>query len=215
MLFRSYFMFTRFRVDIYIAMEDGLEFDLETMRALFDADTWASAYECQFIDDESSLFSIALIKSCVDLKLHYYTPSADKVLFGGYDIGRSAHRSALAALALHEKRYDVAVMDVLTKASFDAQRMHLHAFMDAKPLAQLRIDRTGIGMDLAEGMGKKYRQRVTGIHFTAVQKESMALNLKKMFEDRMMRIPHDPLLIADIHSIKRKEIGRASCRERV
>ena len=42
-------MFTRFRVDIYRAIEDGLVFDLETMRALFDEDTWASAYECQFV----------------------------------------------------------------------------------------------------------------------------------------------------------------------
>ena len=204
----KYFMFTRFRVDIYRAMEDGLEFDLETMRALFDADTWASAYECQFIDDESALFSIAIIKSCVDVTLHYYTPSHGKVLFSGYDIGRSAHRSALAALALYEKRYELAVMDILAKASFDEQRLHLWSFMDSKPLAQLRIDRTGIGMDLAEGMVKKYRQRVMGIHFTATQKESMALNLKKMFEDGIITIPNDPLLIADIHSIKRKAGAR-------
>ncbi len=204
----KYFMFTRFRIDIYRAMEDGLEFDLATMRALFDADTWASAYECQFIDDESALFSIGLIKSCVDPMLYYYTPSSGKVLFSGYDIGRSAHRSALAALALHEKRYELAMMDVLAKASFDEQRMHLWSFMDTKPLAQLRIDRTGIGMDLAEGMVKKYRQRVMGVHFTATQKESMALNLKKLFEDGTITIPNDPILIADIHSIKRKAGAR-------
>jgi len=76
-----YYMFTRFRVDIYRAIADGMPFDLETMRALFDADTWASAYECQFVDDESSLFSIALIKSCVNPMLHYYSPPSSKVLF--------------------------------------------------------------------------------------------------------------------------------------
>lgn len=36
---QKYKMFKRFHVDIYRAMEDGLEFDLETMKALFDADT--------------------------------------------------------------------------------------------------------------------------------------------------------------------------------
>jgi len=205
----KYFMFTRFRVDIYRAIEDGLVFDLETMRALFDADTWASAYECQFIDDESSLFSIALIKECVDNRLSYFTPSSKRTIFSGYDIGRTAHRSALAALVLQSTNiYDLAFMDILAKASFDEQRLHLKRFMDTYPLSQMAIDRTGIGMDIAETMVKTYRQRVRGVHFTASQKESMALNLKKLFEDKLIRIPNDPLLIADIHSIKRKAGAR-------
>jgi len=41
----KYYMFSRHRVDIYRAIEDGLNFDLETMRDLFDADTCASTYE--------------------------------------------------------------------------------------------------------------------------------------------------------------------------
>jgi len=32
----------------------------------------------------------------------------------------------------------------------------------------------------------------------------MVLNLKKMMEDKLLTIPNDPNLIADIHSIKRK-----------
>jgi len=204
----KYYMFTRFRVDIYRAIEDGLVFDLETMRALFDEDTWASAYECQFVDDESSLFSIGLIKSCVDPMLHYYSPTKSSVLFAGYDIGRSAHRSALAALALEENRYELAVLDVLAKAPFDEQRLHLRTFLDAYQLAQLRIDKTGIGADLAEGMHKKYKRRAVGVNFSASTKESMALNLKQLFENRNIRIPNDPILIADIHSIKRKAGAR-------
>jgi len=206
----KYFMFTRFRVDIYRAMEDGLKFDLETMRALFDADTWASAYECQFIDDESSLFSISLIKSCVDPMLHYYSPPKSAVLFSGYDIGRTAHRSVLAALELSRNRniYDLAKLEVIAKAPFDEQRTLIDSFMKMYPVAQLNIDRTGIGMDLAEGMVKRYKQRVKGVHFTATQKEAMALNLKKLFEDGIIRIPNDQLLIADIHAIKRKAGAR-------
>ena len=61
----KYYMFSRHIVDIYRAIDDGLNFDLETMRDLFDTDTWASAYECQFIDDENALLSVELIKSCI------------------------------------------------------------------------------------------------------------------------------------------------------
>lgn len=204
-----YFMFTRFRVDIYRAIKDGLVFDLETMKGLFDADTWASAYECQFVDDEASLFSIGLIKSCVDDKLSYFSPSSKKVLFSGFDIGRTNDRSALAALVLQQSNtYDLCMMEMLAKAPFDEQRLHIRNFMNTYPLAQMRLDRTGIGMDLAETISKEYKQRAKGVHFTASQKESMALNLKKIFEDKTIRIPNDPLLIADIHSIKRKAGAR-------
>jgi len=206
---QKYFMFTRFRIDIYKAIEDGLEFDLDTMKALFDADTWASAYECQFIDDESALFAIKLIKSCVDNTLSYYTPLYNSVLFCGYDIGRTAHRSALASLLLDkDSRYTLCNLEVVAKAPFEEQELLLKNHLNLYPLAQLNIDRTGIGMDLAERMSKRYKPRVKGVHFTASNKEAMALNLKKLFEDKAIRIPNDPLLIADIHAIKRKAGAR-------
>lgn len=44
--------------------------------------------------------------------------------------------------------------------------------------------------------------------FTQASKESMALNLKKAFEDGLVEIPNDPLLIADLHAIKRKAGAR-------
>jgi phage FluMu gp28-like protein len=205
----KYYMFVRHRVDIYRAVKDGLKVDIETMRALFDADTWASAYECQFVDDESALFSISLIKSCVDVSLNYYTPHHLTPLLAGYDVGRLKDSSALAALAAKEAgRYELAVMDVLRKASFEEQRLHLRGFMNANIFAAIKIDKTGIGMNLAEDMNKEYKSRAQGIYFTAVQKEAMSLNLKKMFEDKLLKIPNDPRLIADIHAIKRKAGAR-------
>ncbi len=205
---QKYYMFERFRIDIYRAIKDGLKFDLQTMRALFDADTWASAYECQFVDDESALFSIELIKSCVDNTLSYYSPSRHNTLFAGYDIGRTAHKSALAALNLVDNIYELAILEVFAKMSFDEQKAYLKSFLNQYLYALLHIDRTGIGMDLAEHINKKYKKRAKGIHFSATYKEAMALNLKKLFEDKIIRIPNDPLLIADIHAIKRKAGAR-------
>ena len=199
----KYKMFERFRVSIYDAMADGLEFDLETMRALFDADTWASAYECVFIDDENSLLSISLIKSCVDSKFGYYQPTSDTPLLCGYDIGRVSDRSSLACVKSVENTYEVAMMEIYAKAKFKEQEDVLSAHMRTYPLAVLNIDKTGIGLNLAETMHSKFKSRVSGVYFTAPAKEEMALNLKKLFEDKRIKIPNDPLLIADLHAIKR------------
>ena len=201
----KYFMFKRFTINIYRAIEDGLEFDLETMRALFDAETWASAYECQFVDDESSLFSISLIKSCVDEKLRYHTVSSSKTIWFGYDIGRVKDSSALAGVVANEKGiYELVILELLRKSKFDEQKEFLKTMLQRYPLSQLRIDKTGLGANLSENIQDMFKSRVKGVHFTASIKEYMSLNLKKMFEDKTIKIPNDPLLIADIHSIKRK-----------
>lgn len=199
----KYQVFERFYTDIYMAVKQGLPFDIEAMKSLFDEDSWASAYECQFIDDEAALMSIALIKSCVDYELSYYTPAKDKILYSGYDIGRSAHRSVLAGLTREKDAYETAMMDVLHKATFEEQELHLKTFLNGYQRSVMRIDKTGIGMQLAENMHNKYKSRVTGVYFTNTTKERLALNLKKHFEDKNVRIPNDPALIADIHAIKR------------
>ena len=205
----KYFMFKRFVVNIYRAIEDGLDFDLETMKALFDTETWASAYECQFIDDESSLFSISLIKSCIDEKLHYHTPSSNQTVWFGYDIGRVKDNSAMAGVVIDKNGiYNLVIMELLRKAKFDTQKEFLKTMLNRYPLSVLRIDKTGIGANLSENIQDRFKSRVTPIHFTASIKEYMSLNLKKMFEDKLIRIPNDPLLIADIHSIKRKAGSR-------
>lgn len=52
-------------------------------------------------------------------------------------------------------------------------------------------------------MHTKFKSRVNGVYFTAGTKEQMAINLKKLFEDKKISIPNDPLLISDLHAIKR------------
>ena len=67
-----------------------------------------------------------------------------------------------------------------------------------------KIDKTGIGMSVAEKVKRRFPSRAQGVYFTQSSKEAMALNLKKHFEDKTIVIPNDPALIADLHAIKRK-----------
>ncbi|MBE3028840.1 transposase [Campylobacter sp. RM9344] len=199
----KYYMFSRHRVDIYRAIEDGLNFDLETMRDLFDADTWASAYECQFIDDENALLSVELIKSCVG-DYCVTLPSKNVPQYAGFDVGRTKDRSAHIAVFDENGIKKLSVLDVIAKASFEAQENLLIDFLRFNPLAMQKIDKTGIGMSVAEKVKRRFPSRAQGVYFTASSKEAMALNLKKHFEDKSIIIPNDPSLIADLHAVKRK-----------
>lgn len=168
-------MFSRHRVDIYKAIEDGLKFDLETMRDLFDADTWASAYECVFIDDENALLSVELIKSCIK---DYQVTNVSKNVpqYAGYDVGRTKDRSAHISIYDDNGIKKLCILDVLAKASFENQESNLSNFLTFNPLAMQRIDKTGIGMSMAEKLKARFSSRVQGVYFTAANKEAMALN---------------------------------------
>lgn len=203
----KYYMFSRHTTTIHDAVTQGLDVDVQILRDLFDADSFAMMYECLFVDDESALLPVSLIRDCVDdtLKVHALSHEA---LRAGYDIGRKIDLSVLIAFALREGKHTLATYETFRKASFDAQRTALGDFLETHQGAMIKIDATGIGADLAETMHKRYKKRATEVLFTAPSKERMALNLKKAFEDGRVRIPNDPLLIADLHAIKRKAGAR-------
>jgi phage FluMu gp28-like protein len=207
----KFYMFSRHTTSIHDAVGDGLDVDVGILKDLFDADSWAMMYECIFVDDESALLPVSLIRSCVNDKLRL---SADKneALRAGYDIGRKIDLSVLIAFAqrvVNEKaKFVMTHLETYRKAPFDAQKVAISAFMDYFGDSILRIDATGIGTNLAEDMRNKYRKRAVEIMFTQAVKEQMALNIKKAFEDGILEIPNDPLLIADLHAIKRKAGAR-------
>lgn len=200
---QKYYMFSRHKTTIHDAVKDGLDVDIQVLRDLFDEDSWAMMYECQFVDDESSFFPISLIKSCVK-DYGYYAPNVQNVLWSGYDIGRTKDISVLSALDKVGEGYVLAIQDTYRKMKFEAQKTAIRDHLNVYLKSNMRIDRTGIGMDLAEGMESRYPNRVEGVYFTASSKEMMVLNIKKMFEEKLITIPNDPTLIADIHAIKRK-----------
>lgn len=199
----KYYMFSRHTTSIYDAVKDGLDVDIQVLKDLFDEDSWATMYECQFVDDDTSFFPISLIKSCVK-DYNYYMPNSNARLHSGYDIGRKKDLSVLSSLEKLESKYTLCILDCLKNATFESQRTIIKDHMNVYTNSFLCVDRTGIGMDLAEKTESLYPNRSEGIYFTASSKEAMVLNLKKMFEDKKINIPNDPILIADIHAIKRR-----------
>ena len=199
----KYYMFSRHTTSIYDAVKDGLDVDIQVLKDLFDVDSWATMYECQFVDDDTSFFPISLIKSCVK-DYSYYMPNSGTVLWSGYDVGRVKDLSVLSAFEKTQKSYTLCIMDILKKATFEHQKTVVKDHMNVYLKSSMRLDMTGIGRDIAETMETKYPSRAEGVYFTASSKEMMVLNLKKMFEDKVISIPNDPTLIADIHAIKRR-----------
>jgi phage FluMu gp28-like protein len=71
------------------------------------------------------------------------------------------------------------------------------------PIARLSIDRSGIGMNLAENLARDY-PNVLPEDFTNNTKERWATDLKILLQHRDIMLPRDRELVSQFHSIRRR-----------
>jgi phage FluMu gp28-like protein len=65
------------------------------------------------------------------------------------------------------------------------------------------IDATGLGAMLAEELAAKWGARVEPVVFTAAVKEALAVRVKRLLEERRLKIPDDPAIRAALGAVKR------------
>jgi len=213
--------FSRHRITIHDAIRAGMQIDIEDLRDLFDAEAFRRLYECEYFTDEESFFTFdevkAMMRDCLD-------ENTTAELYGGYDIGRKIDASeqvlveqgihaddipsADAALSDTDRlalaKVIVRVMKSLKRTSFDDQKAFLRSCFGSYRITKQRIDCTGMGINLAEDMAREYPAKVESLWFTQQLKEELALNVKKLAEDKRAVIPIDQTFAAQILSIKRQ-----------
>jgi phage FluMu gp28-like protein len=122
-------------------------------------------------------------------------------LYLGVDIGR---KRDLTVAWLFEKLGDVLwsrALVALKNAPFDAQKKAIKDLLDLG-VRRCSIDQTQIGWMLTEELQKEYAN-VEGVIFTAQVKEKLAPLVKQRFENRLVRIPDNRDVRADINAVKR------------
>lgn len=202
---------SRHKVDIYDAVKDGLDRDIEQLRAgMADEDAWSQEYELEFIDGATAWFPYDLIISCEHPDAGNPEQYAGGPVFMGNDI---AIRRDLWVTWVWEQVGDVLwtrEISTLRRASFAAQDAELDRLVDRYGLTRLAMDQTGMGEKPVEDAKRRYgAYRVEGVVFNPANKLNMATFAKQAFEDRRVRIPAgDPVLRADLHKTQ-KVIGPA------
>ena len=148
--------------------------------------------ELEFIDLESTAFPVEMIIECAQKDFSDVAPSSllhrsvERVptaldwawlsqhrhgaLVAGYDPARKNDRSALAIFDIAGGQTELRMMVSMHNAPFAVQRDVIKSAINSGVTA-LRIDSTGIGMDMAERLNRDYPDIVEGIHFTSRSKQ--------------------------------------------
>ena len=180
-------------------------------------------FECRFVDESYSYFSYELILPCTsdelvladdftDLPLPEGRIVADDFtdlplpegrIVAGFDVGRTRDHSELAVFELAGGRHLCRLLRRYDQVPFAEQEADLRRLLDHVPVARLSIDKSGIGMNLAENLARDYPQVVPEV-FTNESKERWATDFKILLQRKDVTLPRSRELVAQIHSIKRR-----------
>ena len=207
----KYSYFSRTTLTINDAMDQGMDIPggLDELRMLFDSESWAMFYECQWAEDGSSLLSWNLLHALTDPHLDI---SRFGRLQGGVDVGRINDRTAIALIGQemakhkHDKWRDIFALthhEMHHKMPFNQQLSTVMALDNRLDIEKWRIDKTGLGFQLAEDLERKSPERFEGVWFSAQRKAKLALNLLKLAEEKRLILPNDPSVLAQMHSVKK------------
>lgn len=210
-------VWSRHVVDIYQAVTDGLDRDIQELRlGMSDPDGWAQEFELQWLDEASAWLSYDLINAVE----HSEAGGADYYGGGRCYVGIDiAARNDLYVLAVLEEVGDVLwCRELITKRriSFMEQEAILDDVMRRYRVVRVAIDQTGMGEMPVERARRRHGSlRVEGVLFTAARKLDIATALKERMQDRSLRIPQgDAALRSDLHAVK-SETGVTGARRLV
>ncbi len=132
------------------------------------------------------------------------------ILAAGYDPARKNDRSALVILDHAGGRFETRLTVAMKNVAFADQSGVLTAAI-GRGVSLLRIDSTGIGMDMSERLERDYPGVAAGVMFTVRSKQMMVANLYGTLTDQRIVLPADRELVGQIGAIRevRSESGAA------
>ncbi len=183
---------------------------LDELRMLFDSESWAMFYECQWAENGSALLSWELLHALTEERI---LPQRYGRLRGGVDVGRINDRTAIALVGQEvdgkkwKDRFALIHHEMHKGMKFDAQKATIHEVDGRFDVESWKIDKTGLGMQLAEELHTASPERFEGVWFSAQRKARLALNMLKLAEERRLLLPNDPDVLAQLHSIQKLTSG--------
>lgn len=199
------------QVDIYQAVADGLQFDIELERkAMADPDGWAQEFELKWLDVAYAWLSYDLISECESDEYEYRdrcwvrTDAVIGACYVGWDIAR--HQD-LSVIWVSERRGDRLVtreVVAMRRVTFEEQRKQFDRIMGKYKVVRAALDKSAMGEELTEGYQQKYGvYRVESVTFSNGSKLGLAIGVKQRFENLTVELPANSDIRESHHAIKK------------
>lgn len=131
------------------------------------------------------------------------TGKVEQALCGGLDVGRIHDLTEFFLVGKSAgSQLPLRFMISLSRVEFEKQKECFIQVINQLPVTQVLVDRNGIGMQLAEDLGRA-TGKAAGVDFTNATKELWAVEARVQAERGNTPLPMDRDLAYQIHSIKK------------
>jgi len=124
-----------------------------------------------------------------------------KELYLGIDIGRTRDLTVLYTWESIEDVLYTREVKAMKGVSFAEQRNEIQARLKSPSYIRAKIDKGGIGMQLAEELEAEFPHKLEGIQLNSARQGQLAEMMKARFGNTKARIPDDPDLINDFRLV--------------
>ena len=194
-------------------MDDAAYFDY-IRSGCVDEESFLQEYMCIPADEQGAFISFELIDSCsmppAELWELHLDPTS--VYYLGVDVGRKHDLTVLFLLERTSRGLETRRIIEMQNTRFADQMAAITSYAELPWVQRIAIDATGIGSMLAEELQARHGYKIEPVTFTSGTKEDLANSLRRAMEDRALRIPPLPKLVADLRSIRKETTSAGNIR---
>jgi phage FluMu gp28-like protein len=196
-------------------MDEAEYFDYQKNRAA-DMATFLQEYMCQPEDEDTQFLPYTLIAPCVysplEMATYLCSPVAGRLFYVGVDVGETHDLTVIWLLERVGNAFFTRGVKSFKKTRFNELKRDLWTLLSCPGVVRCCIDKGGIGADLAQTSREKFGYLVEPVHFTGPVKESMAYPLRTLFEEKLIHVPDDPVILSDLRSIRKTQTPSGNVR---
>lgn len=203
-------------IDVYRAKFDGFPARIDELRReAGDEDIFRQEYCCEFLSSASRYIPEHLLDGDCSfdpadreiVRMIEKMTEDDTVAYGGMDVARSP-TGDYSAMVVVWKIGDIFWVRPNVWAergvAFTDQKDLVSTEIEENGVRRICLDASGLGMNMAEDLEKKYKHKVESVKFTAEVKEDLVTRVRRLLEQKRLRIPtSEPKLRRDLLSLKR------------
>ena len=187
---------------------------VEKKRKEYEGDPWRwkREMEAEWAEDVNVWLSQALITSCIDSELQYnsFEALAKGEFYAGLDLGKYQDYSVLA-VAEHIEDSSIKLIHMNRfplRTPYASVIGYVKTLCDRwQTIRQVLVDMSGVGDYIVEDMKNAGITQTEGVKFTIETKQELAQWLKQCMNEKRLKIPYDPDLIAELN-IERFELTK-------
>ena len=212
-LYRKFWMEDKTFTKVLINYRDCPDLNINEIRESMDETSFAQEYDNAFLGDIDSYFPYGLIKECINPEL----PTDDmSVSIIGVDFARKYDLTAIVgARRIYEgsvsniKEYEVRLVQARRNVPFAEQVNAVKKLILKQEVERCTLDAGGLGMPLAEQLQREHSAKVRSVMFTNEIKQTLMTSLKRLMEQKKVKLPNDTRLINSLHAIRLKQTESA------